>query len=356
MSNIVWSDNQIPRFSVGYGYTPDCLWEHIGPSGLPIRRNKPSMPDEIGRLQANVPGIGYFKIGHFAGEIIINHSVPDMFVKSDIYSIGFTFWETNRLPDDWVENCNKMDEVWTCSHAMREVFINSGVTKPVHEFKLGVDPKIYFPKKRTPHNQFTFLSVGSPSTRKNSQMSVDAFLKLFEGNHDYKLIYKSNGPGDARLHNRTSNQSRVNDHPQIEVIDYEVSHEELATIYDKADCLLYPTSGEGWGNIPFQGIAKGIPTICTNALACTEFADMSTPLDFKWGTKNMTGLYENAGEWAEPDFDDLCDKMLYVVNNYQEVSDKTYKSAEFINQNMTWEKVSQKYIARCWEILKETGN
>jgi len=145
-------------------------------------------------------------------------------------------------------------------------------------------------------------------------------------------------------------------HPQIQVIDDEVSHEELGAIYDKADCLLFPTSGEGWGNIPFQGIAKGIPTICTNVLACSDFAHMSVPLDFTWGTKNMTGRYANAGQWGEPAFDDLCDKMLYVANNYEEVSNKTYQSAEFINQNMTWEKVSQKYIDRCWEVLKETGS
>ena len=58
---LVWSDNQIPKFSEGYGYTPECLWEHIGPSGLPIRRNQPSMPEEIGRLQANVPGLDISK-------------------------------------------------------------------------------------------------------------------------------------------------------------------------------------------------------------------------------------------------------------------------------------------------------
>ena len=54
---------------------------------------------------------------------------------------------SNLLPEDWVTRCNEMDEVWTTTHAMRDVFINSGVTKPVYEFKLGVDPKIYFPKK-----------------------------------------------------------------------------------------------------------------------------------------------------------------------------------------------------------------
>ena len=65
---------------------------------------------------------------------------------------------------------------------------------------------------------------------------------------------------------------------------------------------------------------------------------------------------ENPKKKEKPNFDDLCDKMLYVANNYEEVSDKTYQSAEYINKNMTWEKVSQKYIARCWEVLKETGN
>jgi hypothetical protein len=83
---------------------------------------------------------------------------------------------------------------------------------------------------------------------------------------------------------------------------------------------------------------------------------MSVPLDFIWGTKNMAGRYSNAGEWGEPIFDDLCDKMLYVANNYDEVAAKTYASALHINENMTWEKVSQKYIERCREVLKETGH
>jgi hypothetical protein len=67
----------------------------------------------------------------------------------------------------------------------------------------------------------------------------------------------------------------------------------------------------------------------------------------------MSGIYENAGFWAKPNFDDLCDKMLYVVNNYDKVSKKTFSSAEHINKNMTWEKVSQPYIKRAWEILEE---
>lgn len=347
---IVWSDNQIPKFSEGYGYTPDCLYKFIGSSGLPIRRSKPTMPSEIGRIQAGI-NLGYFEKNERTNEIVINHSVPDTFVKSLKYSVGFTFWETNRLPTDWVRDCNNMDEVWTCSKAMQEVFINSGITKPVHEFKLGVDPELYFPVKRTPHRQFTFLSVGSPATRKNSQLSVNAFLKVFGKDENYRMIYKSNGSPDARMY--SGDMQGPIQHPRITVIDDEYSHSDFAKLYDQADCVLFPTSGEGWGNLPFQGIAKGIPTICTNVLACTEFADMSVPLDFDWDSDTLFGRYSGAGQWAKPNFDDLCDKMKYVADNYKTVSEKTYNNALWINKNMTWEKVSQKYIKRMWEIFEE---
>ena len=349
---IVWSDNQHSRVSVGYGYVPDRLYPHIEKSGLPIERRTPETPEEFTDL-FNTINLGYFSEIYGSDKILINHSMPEAFVESSLYSIGFTYWETNRLPEGWVRDCNKMDEVWTCSKFMQDVFVRSGVKVPVYGFNLGVDPTLYSPLRRYAHNQFTFLSMGSPSTRKNSQVSVDAFLKLFGGNDEYRLIYKTNGAPDARNYANGVMMGKL-DHPQIEIIDEELSHEDLAKLYDEVDCLLYPTSGEGWGIIPFQAIAKGIPTICTNATACEEYAYMSVPLDYEWSQDKMSGIYENAGFWAKPNFDDLCDKMLYVVNNYDKVSKKTFSSAEHINKNMTWEKVSKDYVDRLCQILKDT--
>lgn len=355
---LVWSDNQLPKSSEGYGYVPYSLFPYLEKSGLPIRHSFPTNWGEVGQLQLpqdiaalNGLGIGYMEKDDCINEIIINHSTPGSFIQSRVYSIGFTYWETNRLPSSWVTDCNRMDEVWTCSKAMKEVFINSGVRKPVYAFELGVDPDIFYPKLRTPHAPFTFLSIGSPSSRKNSQMAIDAFLRMYDGNSDYRLIYKTNGEPDGRIYR--DGMMYPLKHRQIEVIDDEVSHERLGEIYDMADCLIYPTSGEGWGMIPFQAIAKGIPTICTDALGSTEYAKMSVPLNFKWEAWRMSGVYSDAGEWAVPDFYDLCDKMHYVASNYREVANKTYESALYINENMTWEKVSKKYINRMKTILEE---
>ena len=64
----------------------------------------------------------------------------------------------------------------------------------------------------------------------------------------------------------------------------------------------------------------------------------------------MNGIYEGCGEWAEPDFDDLCDKMLYVVKNYDKVASDTFDGAKYINKNLTWEKVSLDYKERLCQI------
>jgi glycosyltransferase involved in cell wall biosynthesis len=349
---IFWNNGGSARSGEGYGDSSSNIVSNLIKHGVPISVYIPDIPEEIKKMDF---GIDYASFSASNDSpVIVNNCLPEMYVTGSQYSIGFTYWETTALNPRWVDDMNKMDEIWTTSEFMKNVFINSGVHKPVYAFSLGVDPELYSPCKKKPRKKFTFLSMGSPSTRKNSQMAVDAFLYLFGRDENYKLIYKSNGPPDARLHKDTDKQSSIHGHPRIEVIDWKLSESLLSALYDEVDCLLYPTSGEGWGLIPFQAIAKGIPTICTNATACEEYAEMSVPLDYKWSNTNMTGIYNNTGEWAEPSFDDLCDKMLYVVKNYDDVSNKTLEGARHINENMTWEKVTKEYAERLWQILNDT--
>ena len=348
MSEVEWNDAGSHVNGTGYSDAAYPIYSALVESGLV------SVRTHIERNAPKIPGVGYSlkrKTAELACPIVINNTIPELYAVGAEYSIGFTYWETNRISDDWVDGMNQMDEIWTTSKFMKNVFIKSGVTKTVYDFNLGVYPKLYFPHKKKPHTPFTFLSMGGPSMRKNSQMAVDAFLHLFGRDENYKLIYKSNGPPDARLHRGTSNQSSIHGHPRIEVIDWKLSESLLSALYDEADCLLYPTSGEGWGLIPFQAIAKGIPTICTNATACEEYAEFSVPLDYKWSKTNMSGIYSNSGKWAEPSFDDLCDKMLYVVKNYDAVSNKTLEGAKYINENITWDKVTKDYVNRLCQIL-----
>lgn len=349
---IIWNGTSIAQErNEGYKVAEDEIHSRLLEKGMDIERTC-LIPSDIQDL--SMLGIEYqsnVSINTDA-DVLINNRLPLDYTISNKYNIGFSYWETNKLPSDWVSRMNQMDEIWTTSLWAKNVFKESGVTVPVFNFRLGVN-KLFSPAKRVlSDNKFTFLCIGSPSTRKNSQMTVNAFIDTFSGDEGTRLLYKSMDAPDARWF-KDSEMFAIDKHPQIDVIDKDVSMQELSDIYDSVDCVVYPTSGEGWGMLPYQGIAKGIPTICTNATACTEYAELSVPLNFKYSDFNMSGIYSEAGTWAEPDFDDLCAKMLYVYNNYDVVSDYTYNNAVLNEQTMSWDSAAEGYYERLCQISKE---
>lgn len=285
--------------------------------------------------------------------ILVNNSLPDQYVFDAQYVIGFTYWETDKLPTRWLSNMDRCDELWTTSKWVAEVFKKQFPNKIIKDFSLGIDTSIFnIYDKYKSEDPFYFMHIGSPSSRKNTQVAVDAFRKVFDGDPRFRMIIKSIGPPDARNIVDGNKIGSLYSLKNFDVIDSNMSIDELNVLYERSHCLVYPTSGEGWGMIPFQAIAKGIPTICTNATACSEFAHLSVPLDYKLSSNNTYGIYRG-GRWAEPDFDDLCDKMYYVANNYQEVREKTLEGAKIIHNNYSWDLVSSKYKERLCQILKK---
>jgi glycosyltransferase involved in cell wall biosynthesis len=354
MKKILWNYNRSASQNEGYRTSAEQISSRIYKKGLNSQIFADSEPVPVGvfnLISQSIydPGI----INCNSDDIVINNTLPFNYKISNGYNIGFSYWETTKIPKEWVDNMNAMDEIWTTSDFIKNAFINSGVTVPVYSFNLGIDESLYKPALRAQKTPFTFLSIGSPSTRKNSQMTVDAFIKLFGKDDRYKLIYKSMGSPDARLDKGTPNIRSIYHHPNIEVIEEDLSDEELAMLYDRADCVVYPTSGEGWGWFPFQSIAKAIPTICTSGTACSEYAHLSIELDFEWSSENMFGLYSGNGEWMKPNFQDLCDKMLDVSCNYQKYADETYRNVVEVYKDMTWDSAIEGYYKRLCQILNQ---
>lgn len=283
--------------------------------------------------------------------ILINNSLPDQYVYDADYVIGFTYWETDTLPSRWIPYMDKCDELWTTSEWVGDVFRRTFPNKIVRSFRLGLDTDIFNIQESTPHDHpFYFMHMGSPSTRKNTQIAVDAFRKVFAQKRQYKMIIKSIGPPDARDIVNEMNFGSLYGMCNFEIIDYDMNLNELNSLYERIHCLVYPTSGEGWGMIPFQSIGKGIPTICTNATSCTEFAEFSIPLDYEMSPYKTSGIYAG-GMWALPNFSDLCDKLDYVANNYSDIKNKTINSAKIIHENYSWDKVAVEYKDRICQIL-----
>jgi len=333
----------------GYGYASYRISSGLKELGLPLFEPEDFLRPEYVEQDVFISlQDGFFtQPAHHCtdADILINNCLPVDFKRGKNYNIGFSYWETDTLPSSWVPRLRECDEIWTTSKWAGEVFRKNTGVDNVHSFRLGVESDLFYTSEMVSDGPFTFLHVGSPSTRKNCQMAFDAFIKTYGSNKNVRMIIKSIGPADARFTDGNMILGPANSHDRIEVIDYEMTESELADLYRSVHCLLYPTRGEGWGMIPFNSIACGTPTICTNATSCTEYADLSVPLDFKWSSDNTFGIY-NGGTWADPDFDDLCDKMRYVVDNYQEVKQKTVKGGKIIHKEYSWQSVVNEYKER----------
>ncbi|ETR72808.1 MAG: TPR repeat-containing protein [Candidatus Magnetoglobus multicellularis str. Araruama] len=114
--------------------------------------------------------------------------------------IGYTVWESTRLPDDWLEPMKYPHQLWTPSTFCKTVMVNHGFDpnhiKVVPE---GIDPTVFHPKvKPLPGSDniqgFKFLNVGKYEERKCTPYMIRAFDEEFKDTKDVKLILSCHNP------------------------------------------------------------------------------------------------------------------------------------------------------------------
>lgn len=282
----------------------------------------------------------------------INFCQPHYYQFNNKYNIGYTPWESTKVPDSWRYNLSRCDEVWATSNFVKDIYEDNKVHHNIVVIPHGISLDFSI-LDREITNKFNFLHIGADSKRKNAQLVVDAFLDLFEGNLDYQLILKYNKFCNADVYLEGRIVPAYN-HPQIIGIPELLSTEDIVKLYHKCHCLVYPTSGEGFGMIPFEAIATGMPSIVTNLTGTADFAEMSIPLPATWGSADYhSHLYAaSVGDWAVPDYDALVDLMEHVVNEYDEFKAYTLRSARILHAEHSWASTADKIIRRL-EIFQE---
>ena len=119
-------------------------------------------------------------------------SINPIFMKR-YHKIGKTFvytmFETEKIVPDIVKMINYFDGVIVpCKHNVCS-FTKSEVNQPIRRVYLCVDPT-FFIGDRIQHKDFVFISHGSHSMRKGTDLIIKAFLEEFKKEKDVKLILK----------------------------------------------------------------------------------------------------------------------------------------------------------------------
>jgi glycosyltransferase involved in cell wall biosynthesis len=246
-----------------------------------------------------------------------------------------TMWEAKRLPESFREVFHEFDMLLVPSQQNVELF--SEYHDNVQLILLGVDPKVWHYEPTVPVGpEFRFLISGRGS-RKGVDLAYKAFRKVFPGAKPTK-----NGMPIPKLVMKATRGHGDYFAPGIEQVTGKLPAEQEAELYRTSHCYLQPSRGEGFGLQPLQAMAMGRPTILTNAHGHASFAHLGIPIS-AGSSKADYFIYGDAGEWWEPDLDELCEAMWDVYHNYGSHIERAALSAKEVAEHFTWDNTLDRF-------------
>ena len=272
-------------------------------------------------------------------ESVIIHSTPDLwdrFIdenKEIPKKIGYCTWETDKLPNNWINSINKMDEVWVPSEFNRLIYKRSGV-----ETTIKVVPHIkhqYIQLQTSaitlydyygnviPKDKFTFYSIGELNFRKGIEDLITIFDKLRVKYKNIQLVlklhYKEYSEKDKLYCLDTINKLTNRLCTSIFVILDNLNYQEMIALHTFGNCYVSLNKGEGFGLTIFDAFNMGKDIICTNYSGYLDYLgiDYKGLCNYKLGNiKAMSSFSKNYTEdqqWAYPDLNHAYSLMENLI-------------------------------------------
>jgi len=225
-------------------------------------------------------------------DIVIAHIYPPKELKrykiAGVPLISYIAWETDLLPALWASNLNAYaDYVITTCKEMQEVFVRSGVIKPVFvlgptifdedlQQSISQNTKLDFLEN---DNSFKFYSIFQWIERKDPRKLVSAFIQEFDNIENVSLVLKTYRLNHSKqecdiLVNEIRNittECGVISPPTVRIIPNVLSMDQLQLLHQSCQCFVSPHRGEGTG----LGICDAI--LAKKRIITTEYGG---PQDF----------------------------------------------------------------------------
>ncbi len=211
-------------------------------------------------------------------KIIVVHDVVNLESKE-------TMQWTNRLANKlfFSNSIRKSDIIWTNSNytklkvekyfpkrKCKEIFVGGAVDKTLFfEKNLSAEEKQKIKNKYGINNKF-ILFVGSLEPRKNLQFLLQMMPKLYKAHNIQLVVVGGKGWKNSSLKDITESP----DFPKESTIFCGfITNEELALLYNTADCFVSAALMEGFGMPQLEALLCGCPVITAHNSAMIEVAE-----------------------------------------------------------------------------------
>lgn len=266
--------------------------------------------------------------------IQLNFSQPEWYhLRPHQYSIGYTPWESSKLPPAWPKVLNTCDEVWTTSEKCQEWFLDNGVRGPVRVYKHGIEDLWKVPRLRNPQTKIRFLHIGEPAQRKGGQIALTAFRKAFGNTDSVHLTIKAFAESTIRHKDEKGNiLGPISELNNVTLRTDVMTQDQLLSLILTHDALVYPSYGEGFGLIPLQALATGMPSVVTEWWC--PYSNFILPLEYK--VADSPWAHQLHGQVAFPDFDNLVHWYVELYRNFSRYSTVAYNKSWVLHRQFDW--------------------
>lgn len=312
-------------------------------------------------------------------DTLICHCVPEhwpQLIESGKRNVGYTVWETDRLPVHWLPLLNGADKVLVPCAMNQTVFTGSGVKKPVHVVPhirrhawtapTAVDRSALRARLGIPDEHFVFYSINVWDPRKANRDLVSTFARAFSGHDRASLVLKTSTriSGDALEQAPSDGISglvgglvdriaaeRGWPAPNVAVIAVDgLPGRAIDTLHAIGDCYVSLTHGEGWGMGAFDAAALGKPVLITGYGGPVDYLGSGYPGLIDYRMVPVTGWrpeasFQSPQLWAQPDLVAAERLMRRMVSRYAEFLETAAGVSERILNRFAEPSVAREMIA-----------
>ncbi|MBR8482109.1 FkbM family methyltransferase [Burkholderia cenocepacia] len=305
-------------------------------------------------------------------DVTIIHTQPepffdDVYGRSDLleraqrtYRIAYWYWEFDSIPDSWLEQAARVDEVWTATEFVAKG-LRERLTIPVRTIFPGVQLGQYQRRDRAyfglNDGEYTFLftfHMMSIMERKNPMGLIRAFSKAFGPDDPVCLVLKTSfgdrHPAQIKELRLAAEMSGV----KIKIIDQVYSPDEVLSLMDACDAYVSLHRSEGLGLTMAEAMLMGKPVIATNYSGNVDFMDDSNSLLVPYDLVKLgrpIPPYDANLHWAEPSVDEAAKAMRKVFENQEWARELGARARESARVNLSLTTAGHHAADRINEIL-----
>jgi glycosyltransferase involved in cell wall biosynthesis len=284
--------------------------------------------------------------------------------------------ETDRCNPEWIEACNKMDEIIVPSTFTKNVLKRSGLLMK----RVSVIPEWYNKKiidkstmakiqndKRFSKikKDFNILLIGTLTSnldiddRKNIKNTIKWLCQEFKNDNDVGIILKTNfGKGSiadkemCRSYlNEVLKEFRVGQYPSFYFVHGNMKKEEIASLVTHSKVKLYAsaTRGEGYGLPLIEAAVAGKPIVATNWSGHLEFLQRENFGNVDYDLVEISDskvdgrIFQKGFRWANPLENSFKNEVRKVRSDYETAKNKAKTMKKHIQFNFNSDVVKRKY-------------